>query len=162
MVEYIIYNGLFNIDGLNDDDRLVLLYHQDNKLNGISDVGMRVKTYNKSRKKLIDIDMLFKDGKLIKANLIQCSQINSGEPIGVFPEWLFYDRNLDSTEKFMYSVYYMYTFKMKKKVCSLTNDTICCQLRIPKDTFMKKKRKLKELGYITTDGGIRTWALRDC
>lgn len=159
MVEYIIYNGLYSIDGLNDDDRLVMFYHLYNEQ---PELHIRKNTYYKSRKKLIDIDMLFKDGKLIKANLIQCSQINSGEPIGVFPEWLFYDRYLDSTEKFMYSVYYMYTFKMKKKVCSLTNDTICNQLRIPKDTFMKKKRKLKELGYIATDGGIRTWALRDC
>ena len=159
MIEYIIYNGLYSIDGLNDDDRLVMFYHLYNEQ---PELHLRKNTYYKSRNKLIDIDMLFKDGKLIKANLIQCSQINSGEPIGVFPEWLFYDRYLDSTAKFMYSVYYMYTFKMKKKVCSLTNDTICRQLRIPKDTFMKKKRKLKELGYITTDGGIRTWALRDC
>ena len=159
MKEYNIYNGFYSIDGLNDDDRLVMFYHLYNEH---PELYIRKNTYYKSRNKLIDINMLYKDGKLIKANLIQCSQFNSGEIISVFPEWLFYDRYLDSTEKFMYSVYYMYTYKMKKKVCALTNDTICSQLRIPKATFKRKKHKLKELGYITTDGGIRTWALRDC
>lgn len=64
--------------------------------------------------------------------------------------------NLSFAEKGLLSIYKYYTEEGKLGCCTMTNESINEQfLQVHINTFKKFKKHLKELGYISTDGGIR-------
>lgn len=77
---------------------------------------------------------------------------------GIFiPEKILGLKDLNLTEKIIYSIYYFYTFN-GDGCCHLTNDTLATTLGVSKETFRKAKMRLKNKGYIKTDGGIKVEA----
>lgn len=72
---------------------------------------------------------------------------------GIFiPEKILGLKDLNLTEKIIYSIYYFYTTKGEGH-CDLANETLASTLGIYLDTFKKAKKRLKDKGYIKTNGG---------
>lgn len=64
--------------------------------------------------------------------------------------------NISHTEMILLSIYKYYTEEGKLGCCTMTNESINEQfLHVNEKTFKKCKKHLKDLGYISTDGGIR-------
>ncbi|MBQ3788663.1 MAG: hypothetical protein II849_07665 [Bacteroidales bacterium] len=77
---------------------------------------------------------------------------------GIFiPEKILKLEDLNLTEKIIYSIYYFYTFNGDGS-CHLTNETLATTLGITLVTFKKAKKRLKDKGYIKTNGGIKVEA----
>lgn len=77
---------------------------------------------------------------------------------GIFiPEKILGLKDLNLTEKIIYSIYYFYTFNGDGS-CHLTNETLATTLDITLVTFKKAKKRLKDKGYIKTNGGIKVIA----
>ena len=75
------------------------------------------------------------------------------------PTWLAESTELNWNDKALYSVYYYFTFIGDKHVCKLTNKTIGERLGMADSTLRGAKRRLKDKGYIKTNGGISVTAL---
>lgn len=81
---------------------------------------------------------------------------NNGKGIFI-PEKILGLKDLNLTEKIIYSIYYFYTFNGDGS-CHLTNETLATTLGITLVTFKKAKKRLKDKGYIKTNGGIKVEA----
>lgn len=85
-------------------------------------------------------------------------EIHEDKPKGVFiPAEILGLKDLNLTEKIIYSIYYFYTFNGDGS-CHLTNETLATTLDITLVTFKKAKKRLKDKGYIKTNGGIKVEA----
>lgn len=71
------------------------------------------------------------------------------------------DENLKNlTNKVVYSVYLYYTKEGNYKACTLTNEQIAGITGIAVRTIQRAKKEMLDLGYITTNGGIKVIATR--
>lgn len=112
--------------------------------------------------KFIDI---YKYQEVLKSSEKSCILIieqnkhnNMAETINI-PTWLAESTGLNWNDKALYSVYYYFTFIGDKHVCKLTNKTIGERLGMADSTLRGAKRRLKDKGYIKTNGGISVTAL---
>lgn len=76
---------------------------------------------------------------------------------GIFIPDEFYKLDLNSTEREILAIYKYCTEEEPLKCCVYTNQQIAEILKVNVKTVKKYKKRLKELGYIRTDGGIRTY-----
>ena len=84
---------------------------------------------------------------------------------GIFiPDEFLENNELNHTEMIVLSIYKYYTENGKYKCCSLTCSQIADKLNVSIWYLNKIKKHLKELGYISTDGGIKVTYLgiTDC
>lgn len=78
---------------------------------------------------------------------------------GVFVPDEFFELDLTHTEMFMLALYKYCTEEGELKCCVYTNQNIAEILKVSVKTVKKAKKRFKELVYIRTDGGIRTYYL---
>ena len=78
---------------------------------------------------------------------------------GVFIPFEFYELDLNSTEREILAIYKYYTEEGTLKCCVYTNQRIADFIKVNEKTVKRAKKRFKELGYIRTDGGIRTYYL---
>lgn len=75
---------------------------------------------------------------------------------GVFiPKEILEMKDLTSSEKIVLALYKYYTDSGKYKCCTLSKPQIAKELGISIDYIKNIKKHLKDLGYISTDGGIK-------
>ena len=63
---------------------------------------------------------------------------------------------LTNTESMVLAIYRYYTIKGDLHCCSLKNEDICRMVKLKDERYLRRiKKHLKDLGYISTDGGIK-------
>lgn len=77
---------------------------------------------------------------------------------GIFiPNEFLEDANLSFTEAGLLAIYKYYTENGTAKCCTMTNESIYTMLGVSEKTFHRMKKRLKDLDYIKTNGGIAVW-----
>ena len=79
---------------------------------------------------------------------------------GIFTPFEFYKiKELSSLDLDVLSFYRYYTLEGHKHCCEISNEKICEKFegRFGVRNLQKIKKKLKDLGLIKTDGGVRVW-----
>ena len=78
---------------------------------------------------------------------------------GIFIPFEFYELGLTSTEREILAIYKYCTEEEPLKCSVYTNQRIADMIKVNVKTVIRAKKRFKELGYIRTDGGIRTYYL---
>ena len=78
---------------------------------------------------------------------------------GVFIPIEFYELGLSDKEMMILAIYKYYTEEGELKCSVYTNQKIADIIKANVKTVIRAKKRFKELGYIRTDGGIRTYYL---
>ena len=78
---------------------------------------------------------------------------------GVFTPDEFFKLDLTYAEMFILSIYKYYTEEGNLKCCVYTNQQIADIINANVQTVIRAKKRFKKLGYIRTNGGIRTYYL---
>ena len=73
----------------------------------------------------------------------------------LIPGEFYKDQNLKGMERDVLALYKYYTENGKYKCCSLNNTQIAEFFNVSTRYLRTVKKHLKELGYISTDGGIK-------
>lgn len=71
------------------------------------------------------------------------------------------NNDLSWNEKAVYAVYHYFTFHGDLQLCTITKTALSKKLSLPLGTIKDICRRLKSKGYISTDGGIKTKALKN-
>lgn len=78
---------------------------------------------------------------------------------GIYIPLDFFKLELTSTEMIILAIYKYYTEEGKLKCSVYTNESIAEMINVNVKTVIRAKQRFKKLGYIRTDGGIRTYYL---
>lgn len=78
---------------------------------------------------------------------------------GIFIPDEFFKLDLTHTEMLILAIYKYCTEEEPLKCCVYTNQSIADMIKVNVQTVKRAKKRLRELGYIRTDGGIRTYYL---
>ena len=76
---------------------------------------------------------------------------------GIFTPFEFFELGLTRTEMDILAIYKYYTVEGDLKCCTYTNQRIADMIKVNVQTVKAAKKRLRELDYIRTDGGIRTY-----